>query len=120
MAEPEAEPGMQFAGGSREEHAFPKLTPEMIEPIAHHGCRRTVEAADVLGAPGDPAPPLLVVISGELRVTEPTPTGETLIVVPRPGQFSGEASILFGRRALARVRAAEDGEVIEVGRDQLL
>jgi thioredoxin reductase (NADPH) len=53
-------------------------------------------------------------------VTQPSGTGETLIVAHHPGQFSGEASILFGRRALARVRAAQDGEVIEVHRDQLL
>jgi thioredoxin reductase (NADPH) len=120
MADPEAEPGMQFAGGSREEHAFPTLTPEMIARIAHHGRRRPVKAGEVLVEPGDPAPPLLVVTSGELRVTQPSGTGETLIVAHHPGQFSGEASILFGRRALARVRAAQDGEVIEVHRDQLL
>ena len=37
-----------------------------------------------------------------------------------PGQFSGEVSTLSGRRAFVTLRAVEEGEVIEVGRDELL
>ena len=38
----------------------------------------------------------------------------------RAGQFSGEANMITGRRALARLRVSEPGEVIELDREQLL
>jgi thioredoxin reductase (NADPH) len=45
---------------------------------------------------------------------------ETLIVVFRAEQFTGEANMISGRRAMARLRVSEPGEVIELTRDQLL
>jgi thioredoxin reductase (NADPH) len=36
------------------------------------------------------------------------------------GQFSGEANMISGRRALGRLRVSEPGEVIQLDRDQLL
>src|SRR6187397_666783 len=101
MATPDSR--IQFTGASREEHAFPTLTPEQIARILPHGRKRTVAAGEVVVEVGDATAPLLVVTSGELRVVQPTEQGETLIVTHHPGQFSGEASILLGRRALARV-----------------
>ncbi|PYQ97391.1 MAG: pyridine nucleotide-disulfide oxidoreductase, partial [Acidobacteria bacterium] len=47
-------------------------------------------------------------------------TAETLIVRHRRGQFSGEVSMTTGRRAMARTRVTEPGEVIELNREQLL
>ena len=43
-----------------------------------------------------------------------------LITVHHRGGFTGEVNMLSGRRTLVRSRAAEDGEVIELTRDQLL
>ena len=37
-----------------------------------------------------------------------------------PGMFTGEVTMLSGRRGLAQIRAGAVGEVIEVGRDDLL
>jgi len=37
-----------------------------------------------------------------------------------PGQFTGETSMLAGRRGLVRIRVSEAGVVIELERDQLL
>ena len=45
---------------------------------------------------------------------------ETLIVTHRAGQFSGEATMITGRRPMARVHAVAAGEVIELTREQLL
>src|SRR5262249_3752266 len=45
---------------------------------------------------------------------------EQLIALYGPGMFTGEATLLSGRRGLAQIRAGEAGEVIEVGRDNLL
>src|SRR5262249_15287400 len=49
-----------------------------------------------------------------------SPKGEQVIQALRPGQFSGEASMLAGRPALVRIRAAEPSVVIEVERERLL
>ena len=37
-----------------------------------------------------------------------------------PGGFTGETNLISGRRSLARARAAEAGEVVELDRDALL
>ncbi len=42
------------------------------------------------------------------------------VAVLGPGTFTGETTLISGRRALVRIRASEPGEVIEVDRDQLL
>src|SRR2546422_279857 len=45
---------------------------------------------------------------------------ETLITIFRAEQFTGEVNTLSDRRALARIRVREDGEVIHVARENLL
>jgi thioredoxin reductase (NADPH) len=43
-----------------------------------------------------------------------------VIVRHSPGGFSGEANLISGRPAVARLRVREAGEVVELSRDQLL
>src|SRR5262249_54074130 len=57
---------------------------------------------------------------GAIQVVRPTATAETFIVSHRAGQFSGESSLISGRRAIGRLRVTEPGEVIQLDRDQLL
>src|SRR5262249_14127698 len=54
------------------------------------------------------------------QVLRAADTAELLIVSHRSGQFSGEGNLISGRRAMARLRVSEPGEVIELARDQLL
>ena len=61
-----------------------------------------------------------VVVRGEIELVHPVEADETLIQVLGPGQFTGELNLLSGRRALARARVRESGEVIEISREQLL
>jgi thioredoxin reductase (NADPH) len=104
---------------SRVDHVFPTLTPAQIGRIAAHGSVRQVREGEVLIEPGEPTTRLFVVTEGQLEVIGPA-GGELPEAVFRPGQFTGEVSILSGRRGLARIRAAVAGAVIEVGRDALL
>ncbi|HEX8694463.1 MAG TPA: FAD-dependent oxidoreductase [Longimicrobium sp.] len=104
-------PGVQM------ERMFPTLTPEQIARIAAHGRVRAVEPGDVLFDVGDPAIPLFVVTAGRVEILRPS--GE-LIVTHGPGSFTGEANMLSGRRALARARVSEPGEVVELDHDCLL
>jgi thioredoxin reductase (NADPH) len=105
---------------SRPDRVFPTLTPEQVGRIATHGRRRATTRGEVLVEVGDKAAPVFVVISGELQAVRPTDRGETLIVRHRAGQFSGEANMITGRRALGRVRVSDSGEVIQFDREQLL
>ena len=105
---------------SRSDRVFPTLTPEQVSRIASHGRRRSTILGDVLIEVGDKAVPVFVVISGELQALRPAEGGDTLIVSHQAGQFSGEANMISGRRALVRLRVSEAGEVIELGREQLL
>ena len=111
---------LQPSSSSPTEHLFPVLTEAQIARIAAHGRRRSVAAGEVLIEVGDRVIPFFAVLSGELRVTRPSVDDEILIVIHRRGQFSGEGTMISGRRALARMRATEPGEVIELDREQLL
>ena len=108
------------AGASPAGQMFPTLTPAQIARIAEHGSARPIRAGEVLFEAGDPAVPFFVIRAGRVEMLQPTGAGETLVTTHEPGQFTGEVNMLSGRRSLVRARAAEPGEVIELGRDSLL
>jgi len=105
---------------SQTDRLFPTLTPAQIKRILAMGRRRAVNHGEVLVDVGDKDVPFFVVISGEIQVLQPLERTETLITTHRANQFSGEASLISGRRALGRLRVSEPGEVIELTREQLL
>jgi thioredoxin reductase (NADPH) len=105
---------------SQIERLFPTLTAAQVARIAAHGRRRTIAPGDVLVEVGDSAAPFFVVVTGEVEVLRLSGRTETLVVTHRPGQFTGESNMFTGQRALARLRASEPGEVIELDRQQLL
>jgi thioredoxin reductase (NADPH) len=107
-------------GGGRFEELFPVLTPAQIERIVPSGIRRATERGEVLVVPGARHQPLFVVTKGYLEVVRQSPVDEELLVVHRPGQFTGEASMLSGRRGIVLIRSGAPGEVIEVERDRML
>lgn len=75
---------------------------------------------EVLVEQGDQATKFFVVASGEVEIVRPTCDAEEIVVVHHAGQFLGEVNLLAGRRALARARVREAGEVIELSRERLL
>ena len=77
-------------------------------------------SGEVLVEVGQQPVPFFVVLSGEIEVLRPSGGTEALIVTQSAGQFTGEGTMLTGRRALTRIRATQAGEVIELGREQLL
>ncbi len=105
---------------SRSEQIFPTLTSAQIARVGKHGRTRTVRSGEVLVEQGDRAIPFFVVISGELEAVRPTGTTENLLLIVRAGQFTGELSTLSGRRAMARIRVRQDGEIIELARESFL
>jgi len=105
---------------SRPDGAFPTLTPQQVSRITAHGQRRPTARGEVLAEAGDRAVSFFVVLSGELQALRPTGTADVLIVSLHGGQFSGEVTMISGRRAIVRLRVSEPGEVIQLEREQLL
>ena len=105
---------------SRAEQIFPTLSTDQIQRLAAHGHGRPVHAGEVLIDPGTGEIPIFIVISGELEAVRPSFGQETLIRTFGPGQFTGELNTLSGRRAMARIRVRQDGEIVEIPRDNVL
>jgi thioredoxin reductase (NADPH) len=112
---------------------FPTLTPAQIERILAHGQTRSVRQGEVLIEAGQQTFPFFLVLSGRIETVRPsgdtshgTRNGagegnhETLVTLTGAGQFTGEVSLLSGRRAMAHIRVIEPGEVVAVDRDRLL
>jgi len=104
---------------SRPDRLYPTLTPAQIARIALHGRPRQVAQGEVLVHAGESAVRIFVVLAGRIDVVRPS-ASEEVVVSFSPGMFTGEATMLSGRRGLAQVRAGMDSEVIEVARDDLL
>src|SRR6476661_6180717 len=102
------------------ERIFPTLTPAQVQRIAVHGQVRSIRAGEVLFDVGEHVVPFFVVTAGRLEIILPSGTTERLVTVFGPGQFTGEVNMLSGRPVLARSRASEAGEVIELDREHLV
>jgi thioredoxin reductase (NADPH) len=102
------------------ERVFPTLKPEQIARIGAHGRVRQIRRGEVLVEAGEQVVPFFVVTAGVVEIVRPSGATETLVAVHGPGQFTGEANMISGRRALFRARAREPGEAIELDREHLL
>src|SRR6266480_4845667 len=104
-----------------QDRVFPTLTDAQTARLAAQGHRRAVARGDVLVTAGDATVPFFVVVTGAVEAVRSTPVGGVVVVTTHhPGQFSGEANMITGLRAMGTLRVSEDGEVIELGRDRLM
>jgi thioredoxin reductase (NADPH) len=106
---------------NRSEQVFPTLTPEQIARVAAHGRIRAVAPGEALVTTGRPSEFFYVITKGSVDFVRRTGATEQIVGVQKPGQFTGEISMLTGRQALIDLVMSEPGgEVIEVKRDDLL
>jgi thioredoxin reductase (NADPH) len=99
---------------------FPTLKPQQIERVAAHGHLRQVEAGEMLVEAGAHNTLFFLVRTGQLEILRPPRTDELIVAGLGPGQFTGETSMLAGRRAMVQIRVREAGELIQLEREQLL
>src|SRR3954470_954179 len=78
------------------------------------GPRRRMATGEILYEQGTETPDFFVVVSGSVEILHPTPGGEVRIHTLAPGEFTGEANLLSGRRSLVRARMVEAGEVLVI------
>jgi thioredoxin reductase (NADPH) len=99
--------------------AFPVLTPAQINRIRPDGKVRQVKQAEILFEPGDTIVPFFVLLSGSMEIVQPGLTGELLVATHGPGEFTGEMTMISGRRVLVRGRVTEAGEFLELSGEAL-
>src|SRR5216683_6072370 len=99
--------------------AFPVLSVSQIDRIRACSRSRQVAAGDILFEPGDENVPFYVLLSGGMEIVQPDLAGEHLIAKHGPAQFTGEMTMISGRRCLVRGRVTEPGEFLELVGDGL-
>jgi thioredoxin reductase (NADPH) len=99
--------------------AFPILTPAQIARIRPGSSLRRVEKGEILFEPGDTSVPFFVMLSGAMEIVQPDYTGERPVVKHVAGNFTGEMTMISGRRSLVRGRVTEGGEFLELSADGL-
>ena len=99
--------------------AFPVLTAEQINRLRPLSKVREVKAGDILFELGDSDIPFFVLLSGSMEIVQPDLHGERLIVKHEAGQFSGEMTMISGRRGLVRGRVTSSGEFLEMTSENL-
>ena len=99
---------------SRDLEMFPTLTADQMSRIAAHGRVRRVEHGEILVEAGEQTSRLFVVTTGQIQTAAMSGTAKEIVAVFQPGMFTGEVTMLSGRRGLAQIRATQSSEVIEI------
>ncbi|MEO8359855.1 MAG: FAD-dependent oxidoreductase [Vicinamibacteria bacterium] len=100
---------------------FPILTAAQLARVRAHGTPQSFGVAEVIVPEGQAPARCLVVTSGRIEVVQPAGAAPPVLIARLgPGQFTGETTLLSGRRALVQIQGAEPGEVFSLTRDQLL
>ena len=89
-----------LANATNASFMFPKLTAGQIQRITAHGVLRPITRGEVLIEGGQHDVPFFVVKAGEIEVIRPSALGDLLIAVVRADQFTGDISMILGRRRL--------------------
>jgi thioredoxin reductase (NADPH) len=99
--------------------AFPTLSAAQINRIRALGTVRRVEKGEILFEPGETTIPFFVLLSGAMEIVQPSLAGERTVANHGPGEFTGEMTMISGRRSLVRGRVTEGGEFLELGTEGL-
>ncbi len=106
--------------GSLPDEMFPVLNAAQQARVLAHGVTRQVDAQETLIEFNQQPTKFFVVVKGKLEIFGVTDRSQEVAAVVGPGMFTGELTVLTGRRGLVRIRAAEKSELIEIEREMLL
>jgi thioredoxin reductase (NADPH) len=115
----DSEDGLSQLPGNTPSEMFPVLTSVQQSRVLAHGKRRNVEQGEIVFELNEHITKVFVVISGQLHILQVANNHESVVAVCNPGMFTGELSVLMGRRGLVRIRAPEKSELIEIEREEL-
>jgi thioredoxin reductase (NADPH) len=90
---------------NRRGQMFPTLTAAQLARVAGFGREQSFEPGALVWEQGDSEVPFYVVLEGELEVVHPYEAIERPVTIHHAGEFTGEMTLLLGRRTLVRGRA---------------
>jgi len=99
-------------GPASEAIAYPVLDDSQQARLRRYGTTRPVTAGEVLFSPADDSYDLLVVLSGEVVVSNDSLGRSVEFARHGPGQFAGELNLLTGQRPFLTARATTEGSVL--------
>jgi thioredoxin reductase (NADPH) len=99
-------------GPASEASAYPVLDDSQLARLRRYGTRRRVTSGEILYSPADDSGDLLVVLSGEVVVSNDAMGPSVELARHGPGQFAGELNMLTGQRPFLTARAVTDGRVL--------
>ena len=105
--------------GSTPSDMFPVLTSAQQARALAHGQRRSVEQNEIVIELNEHVTKFFVVVSGQLHALGVSNGQERVVAICNPGMFTGEITVISGRRGLLRIRSSERSELIEIDRDAL-
>jgi thioredoxin reductase (NADPH) len=98
---------------------FPTLPPESVERLCRFGTKQAYPQGTLIAHAGDVAPGLIVLLSGEVEITQDNADGAAHIVTHGPGSFMGELAQLSGRPSLVDATALTDVEAVVLPPERL-
>jgi thioredoxin reductase (NADPH) len=105
---------------ARYDQIYPTLDPIEIERVRRFGEVRSFAAGEPLWVVGHVAPGLMVILAGEVAVTDRDAfDNHKPIVIHRPGNFLGELALLSGRPALVEAIARDAVEALIIPPERL-
>jgi thioredoxin reductase len=99
-------------GPAGEAAAYPVLAETQRDRLRRYGTVRRVTAGQILYSPANESNDLLVVLSGEVVVSNDALGTSVELARHGPGHFAGELNMLTGQRPFLTARAATDGRVL--------
>lgn len=99
---------------------FPRLTDDELSRLSRFGEPRNYSAGEMAARVGETGPGLLLILSGEIEITQQDRASESShIVTHGRGNFMGELAQLSGRPYLVNAEALTDVEAIAIRPDRL-
>src|SRR5712691_1741701 len=96
------------------------LSEPQVEVLRRYGTEQRVASGDVLFRDGDPTYDLIVLLEGEVRISEHyAQADEFVIVTYGPGEFLGEIGLLTGQRAYLTAVANAPGRILRISVEQV-
>lgn len=104
----------------RSQPIFRDVEPAAIARLAAGTIRRPLARGEKLFSKGDLPTGMYIVIYGSVRLISPSPRGDRLTSVARPGGSFGEPIMFLNRPAVVHAIAAEDSLVLHLPREAVL
>jgi thioredoxin reductase (NADPH) len=99
-------------GPAGEAVAYPVLDESQRARLRRYGTTRRVKAGEILYSPASESGDMLVVLSGEVVVSNDSLGPSVELARHGPGHFAGELNMLTGQRPFLTARAATEGWVL--------